>query len=190
MRVAKQRKGISPRWMQPSARRLGKRSGSSIGTVFKDKNNIEKIDLHWFAGVTAIPANAFANSSLKYIIMPSKVTSITTTNSFSGCVNLKKIYFQEGFKSIGYYGLASNRSNVVVYLPTTFTSFSNYWNGYESSRTTVTLIMASETVIANNPKAGGLTHVYVPDNSVDAYKVAWSNISSLIKPVSQYVESV
>lgn len=68
---------------------------------------------------------------------------------------------------------------------TQFTAFDNYWN-YDNNK--YTLIMSSETVIANNPGSGAYA-VYVPDSAVQAYKTAWSSIAAKIHPMSEWEES-
>ena len=46
------------------------------------------------------------------------------------------------------------------------------------------------TVFVDTPIASGTGYIYVPDESVDAYKQAtnWSQYASQIKPLSEYVE--
>lgn len=86
--------------------------------------------------------------------------------------------------SIGYASLRIPSSNgrCILYLPASFANFANHWN-YNNQK--YTLVLPSETVIANDPGNGAYA-VYVPDTAVDAYKTAWSSIASKIYPMSEW----
>ena len=137
--------------------------------------------MRWFPNLV-LASEQFRNcTSLIEVTYPPKMTACTY--AFSGCNNLHKIYLNN-ITSIGYAAIRVKASNCILYCPATFTNFANYWN-YDNAK--FKIILPSETVIANNPGSGA-TAVYVPDESVAAYKTAWSSIASKIYPLSAFVE--
>lgn len=123
-------------------------------------------------------------SSLQEITFPVKQTSVPNS-VFDGCSSLKKVYLNEGLTETVYGSFAGSANNIRIFFPTTFTTFASNWTG--TSNRNYYVIMASETVIANSPGTY-IIAAYVPDDSVDAYKAAWTNVASKIKPMSEYEE--
>ena len=156
-----------------------------MGTKFKGNTTITKFnEMARFINLV-LTYDAFQNcTSLTEVSTPPKLTALD--RSFMGCNAMRKIHFNDGFKELGYAKLQLNSTSgrCRLYLPSSFTTFGNLWN-YDNK--TFTLIMASETVLANNPGNGAYA-VYVPDTAVNAYKTAWSSIASKIHPMSEWTE--
>lgn len=121
-------------------------------------------------------------TSLQEATTPQKYTKMNNY-PFDGCSSMTKLRMPN-VTSIEYAGLRipCGDGHCILYLPTAFTTFANYWN-YNNNK--YTLIMSSEIVLASNPGAGAYA-VYVPDVAVDAYKAAWSSIASKIHPMSEF----
>lgn len=137
----------------------------------------------WFPNVVIGQHNFKGCSSLQEITFPNK--QVTLPSCFDGCSSLKKVYLNEGLTETVYGSFAGSANNIRIFFPTTFRTFANNWTG--TSNRNYYVIMASETVIANTPGTY-IIAAYVPDGSVDAYKAAWTNVASKIKPMSEYEE--
>ena len=155
--------------------------------------------------VTSIGQSAFEKcSSLTSVTIPNSVTSIGTA-TFSGCASLTSITIPNSVTSIGSAAFSECTSLTSVAIPDSITSIGSYAFYGCKSLTSIT-IPDSVTSIANSAFAGcrRLTSVYckpttpptgnssmfsenatgrkiyVPRNSVDAYKSAsyWSGYAS------------
>lgn len=127
--------------------------------------------------------------NLTDVILPETLTKIGK-RAFSGCKSLANINFPLALASIGdnaFNGCSSMKS---IELPSTMTSI-----GANAFQYCTGLILVSIT--ADTPPSLGssafadcpaLTGIYVPDESVEAYKAAtnWSAYANKILPLSQY----
>ena len=130
-----------------------------------------------FPNVTTIQHQAFRESSISKIKLPSIETMAGAKNYdgiFSGCRNLVLVDIGANCTSIGS------------------SSFGRYIG---TSGKNLTVVVRAATP----PSLGGtlfstinatFSALYVPDDSVDAYKAAtnWSTYADIIKPLSEYVE--
>lgn len=170
-------------------------------------------EFRWFTGLTSIGNDAFNGcTSLASIILPDGLTSIGFA-AFGGCTSLALTSLPEGLTSIGSYAFSGCPNMRVTVIPETVTSIGvGAFNGWKNN--TKMTIPASLTSIGdwrlntqpnlqyvrmkastpptlgNKAYVGNNTKIYVPDESVKAYKAAdvWSDIAGRIYPVSEWPE--
>ena len=135
---------------------------NNLNSAFKDFSSLETVSLPDNVTVTGIGYSAFSGcSSLLAFNIPVSVTSIAD-NAFYGCSGLTSINIPEGVTSIGrnaFYGCGS--LTAITCLPTVCpTGGSNMFSGSDCP-------------------------IYVPSESVDAYKTAqnWSSYASRIQAI-------
>ena len=137
-----------------------------------------------YGGYDNLAYTIYVNDSPVYEINL-KYNGITTIlGKVFKCSTIKKAIINEGFTDIAvecFYGCANLK---FIDLPNTITNVSGtsiYANG----------VLICRAIIP--PTVGNITvqTIYVPDESVEDYKVAsgWSTYASKIKPLSEYVES-
>ena len=112
--------------------------------------------------------------------MPPNITDMNSI--FIGCRALKKVYLPSGYVTFHYGVFECNGSNTEVFIPSLkSTNAGALYNG------TYILVMSETTPTVNVPGASArISKVYVPDESVDAYKTAWSAVAAKIYPLSDY----
>jgi len=118
--------------------------------------------------VTTIGINAFGGSSLEEIIIPDSVTSIGNS-AFSVCLKLENIIIGSGVTSIDYDAFYMAASNV-------------------QNDLTITVKATTPPTLGNRAldfDNNGDTYIYVPAESVAAYKAAsgWSTYASAIEAI-------
>ena len=157
--------------------------------------------------VTSIGDKAFQSFySLSSITLSNSVTSIGSYGIYN-CDSLITLRIPDSVTSIGAWGLADNTNLESITLPSGLTSISDYMMYGSTSLTSVT-IPDNVTSIGGNAfgSCSGLTSViveamtppalgygafnntndcpiYVPSESVNAYKTAWSTYASRIQPI-------
>lgn len=136
-------------------------------------------------GVTTISDGLFRDCrNLRNIVIPDSVTSIGE-GPFEFCNSLTSIVIPDSVTSIG---------NMAFYLCPDLTSVAigngvrsigidafNTWNNY-----TVTISATTPPTLSHGrPISGSVTAIYVPSDSVDAYKAAdgWSDYADKIQPI-------
>lgn len=182
---------------------------TSIGS-YAFYNNKALISIDIPSGITVINEDTFANcSSLTGITIPDGVTSIGS-DAFSSCSGLASVNIGSGVTSIGNYAFRRDYSLSEIVIPDSVTSIGSYAFGNNSGLTTVSIGsgitsigqsafrfcsgLTSITVNAVTPPTLGNNSVfadgndcpiYVPCNSVDAYKAAtrWSTYASRIQGI-------
>ena len=117
-------------------------------------------------GVTVINDGALAYcTELTYVSLPESVTTVES-DAFYGCQGLTELYFPANVNSIGSYAFAMSTNLQKVYFesvtpPTTVPNSWGSWNAFDYTS----------------------AKIYVPAESVDAYKSAehWSNYADRVK---------
>lgn len=188
-----------------------KRGGGSGGGV--DPSIIERtvtnITADMLKGITKIGAYAFGNySSLTSIEIPNGVTSILDS-AFKSCNSLASVTIPSSVTSIGEYTFYNCGSLTSITIPSSVTSIGNGAFQYCSSLASIEIpnsvasignsafkscsSLASVTIKATTPPTLGTSVfdnnsnlvIYVPAESVDAYKAAtnWSTYASKIQAI-------
>lgn len=154
--------GVNVDWIVLSMPNLSKCANSAFEGV---KGGFKGIDS--MGSITSIPSRCFFENGIEYINLHSGVTEISTY-AFLRCRNLRYVKGLVNLKTIGERAFDGCVS--LVSLPI-------------DNPTPPTLSSEVFTSCDN-------LSIYVPDESVDAYKSAtnWSAYADRIKPMSEYVE--
>ena len=169
-------------------------------------------DIEWPENITSIGNYAFRNcSSLTSITVPSGVTGIGN-DAFYGCSKLKRIELPESITSIGAYAFQNCTSLTDITLPekiseidsatfrdcTSLTSITvpgavteiGYYAFYGCTNLKEVTVLATtpptlDSAAFNGGTSNSLTAIYVPAESVEAYKGAtnWSSFASKIQAI-------
>ena len=134
--------------------------------------------------VTKIRSSAFRScTSLTSVTIGNSVTSIGES-AFEGCTSLTSVTIGNSVTSIGFYAFYKCTSLTSITIPDSVTSIGNYAFYKCTSLASVyckptTPPSGGSSMFYNNASGGT---IYVPRNSVDAYKSAtvWSDYSSYI----------
>ena len=151
-----------------------------VSLGFGSFSNFKLFNEITFQNVTTVGRQAFRGSTISKIKLPSVETMAASHNYdgiFSFCPNLVLVDLGENCSSIGA---------------------ESFGRGVGTSGKNITIICRASTP----PTLGGtifgatisnaaLEGIYVPDDSVEAYKTAtnWSAYADRIKPLSEYIES-
>ena len=163
-------------------------SGNPIGTYFNSSTTIYFNEFQYFTKISDAPDLRKA-TNLKEITFPSSVQRIAN-NCYDGCSSLISCVLNEGLKTIGR-NVWNYTKFVTMTIPSTVTSIDgrDFVANYN---------LRSVLVLAVNPPsnptfnllnaANSSVRIYVPDDSLSAYKAAskWSEIASRIYPISEY----
>ena len=141
------------------------------GRAFEDCTSLTSIEIP--DSVTSIGSRAFYGcSSLTSIVIPDSVTSIGES-AFSGCTSLASITIPDSVTSIGYESFRNCTSLTSVTIPDSVTSIED-WAFYNC--TSLKSIYCKPTTPPKGYKYMfyniPFRKIYVPHNSVDAYKSA------------------
>ena len=126
-------------------------------------NNILLEDVVIPNGVTEIKRYSFWHSTIKSVTIPNSVTKIE--QSFTYCKNLLYVDIPESIAEIGG------------------------WCFYDDSKLSYVICRAvTPPTLGQQAFDGTNNPIYVPDESVEAYKAAsnWSTYANRIKPLSEY----
>lgn len=158
---------------------------TSIGNdAFSSCENLSSVTIP--NSVTSIGNNAFSYSGLTSVEIPGSVTSIGS-NAFGRCSNLKNVTIGQGVKTIGdsAFCICSLTS---ITIPSSVTSIGN--DTFNSCRNlaSVTMLRTTPPTLGGNgvfTSTSSALVIYVPAESVDAYKAAsrWSRYSSKIQAI-------
>lgn len=172
---------------------------TTIGRVFAGNNDIVKFnEFEYFTNVKMfVSSGGFYNcKNLEELVFPKSITQIYGGYSVSGCESLHKLILNEGLKLInGGRFIMGNYSLKKLTFPSTVTNLLNDSLAvYVNSSYTCTFIMlpiVPPTFAGTISASASIEAVYVPDNSLTAYKEAqyWSAIADKIYPMSEYAES-
>ena len=164
---------------------VGNRIKTLGSGVFSGCTKLENIEIHDI--VTTIYVSAFSNCiSLTNISVPSNITTIYAY-TFNGCSNLTNIEFNGKITHMARYAVFNCKSLTSVTIP-------NSIIGIEVGCFKGCSKLSSVTVLATTPPTLGTQvfdgnasgrKIYVPSDSVDAYKTAtsWSRYASSIEPI-------
>ena len=132
-----------------------------MGTQFKNQTTIQVLDFR----------SLFPN-----------LVSTTASQGLQGCTSLKKVTFPYKFKTIAEQ--LFNTANLLVIVGDEVNGSSLSSIGFGSFVSTINLVCYATT--PPNGSAPNVKAFYVPDDSVQAYKTKFSNISGRIKPLSEW----
>ena len=177
-------------------------STENVSLTAQDFGDITKTRQHAFAyannlisavlpnTITSIGSQAFRNcSNLTSVTFEenSQLTSISDY-AFAYCSNLTSISLPNSVTNIGESAFRECSSLTSIEIPSSVTSIGNNAFEYCSSLTTMTVLPTTPPTLSNTSAiSSATTSIYVPDESVDAYKQAtnWSNFADIIKPLSE-----
>lgn len=144
---------------------------SQVLEAFEGLNNNPKLKEVYFAHLVRIEDDSICgNESLEYIKFPNSLTWIGDNSLQRG--KLKTIDIGDSITHIGAH-FGSQTSDGINWTPT--------WEK---------LIIRNTVPPYWNDRPTDLTNrtIYVPDSSVTLYQEQWTDVASIIKPLSQYVE--
>lgn len=184
--------------------------GSDSTQNYGNKSVLEEIELH---GVTSIPNYSFIGYTKMGIILPQSITSIgegaLRQTAISGVVNLPNLTSLSSYAfcstkitkvanlgqipSIGTYAFQLCSQLKEIVLPSSLTSIANYaFADYGNNANIVVVINATTppSMGASSFSGTGVSTIYVPDESVTAYREAsgWIDYANRIYPMSVYEE--
>ena len=147
---------------------------TSLATVNFPEHMAEiKIHVFWKCAALKIvrlpdgipTANCLYQSGIEEVYIPD---SVTTVSHFTGCLSLRKVDIGTGIKTFNQ----------------------NSFNGDTALAVFIMRAMVPPSYAGWTLPDAFTGTIYVPDEAVDAYKVAngWKKWSSVIKPLSEYVE--
>ena len=148
----------------------------------------------FFTGMSNLANECFWQSSIEEITLPTSLRTISGSYQFLNCKQLKKIVVLEGLTSVTsiQWIWGSAPSGILIILPSTVSNLrSDALATYGNNNSTVIVCKAvTPPTKTNTSYYQNVGVVYVPDESVDAYKTAagWSQWASKIKPLSEYEE--
>lgn len=164
---------------------------SSVGTAFRDNTTIRKFHEFQHFRLSSIADSAFRSSGIAEITFPATLRTVGGS-AFLGCYNLTSMILNEGVTSTGQQWLWGCRNITLIDLPTTIRTLTGYGiHTYASSGQKKYIVICRAVTppgLGSNGYLTNLTAVYVPDDSVSAYKAAttWSGFAAKIKPMSEY----
>ena len=145
---------------------MSPQGNSTLGTVFGYNDLITSFtELSIFEGVTSLATDAFRDCSY-LVAITLREGLLTMARSFYSCSHLPIITIPSTMTALGndpFYNCI--RLATIIALPTSPPTVSGTWLRYNS-----------------------IAKIYVPDNSVSAYKAAsgWSTYASRIHGMSEY----
>ena len=163
---------------------------TSVGTAFASKSFSTFHEFQYFTGVTALGTGAFKSNTMSAITLPSSLRTIGK-QAFQLCTNLTQMIVPEGVTATGEQWVWGCKKMSLIDLPSTVTTLTGYGiQPYDSKQVNYIVICRAVTppTLGSYNYLTKLTAVYVPDDSVDAYKAkaTWSNFSGKIHPLSDY----
>ena len=144
-----------------------------------------------FTGVSNLLNDCFRESSIEEITLPASIRSLTNGFQFYKCRKLNRLEVSEGTTSIQPNQWIWESTNLrLLFLPSTISDLRMDALATHGSVNTTTVICKAVTPPTKSTTSyyTNVAAVYVPDESVDAYKEAtgWSQWASKIRPISQY----
>lgn len=138
-------------------------------------------------GITSINSKLFmGDSNITSVILPSTMSD-TGSEGFRQTTSLTYVYMPEGVNTIAWSCFRGCTRLPSITLPSTIRSLSNYaFNGC-SSLASMTVLATTPPTLGTNalPGTSTLQAIYVPYDSVNAYKTAWSSYASQIQAIQE-----
>lgn len=156
------------------------------GSAFRSCQSLERVIIP--NGVTSIGGYAFTDcNAMTHIELPIGLKSIGG-RTFQTCGKLTSLVFKDGFESTTNYSIQScGKLEIVDFPSTTISLNSNSINGCTALKKII--VRATTPPKATNPLFNGIgeAKIYVPAESVEAYKVAtnWSVFADIILPIEE-----
>ncbi|MBD9093846.1 MAG: hypothetical protein EGQ20_15145 [Bacteroides oleiciplenus] len=163
------------------------------GSIFGGNTVIETFhEFRYFTGLTKMNGTFTGCTALKEITFP-PITGNNTTVAAGGMFSqsgIRRVILPEGYTAIGENFCNGAQNCVLIDLPSTITSIGNGIIWLVNNKVTIVCRATTPPTLGGFGYNGYAKAIYVPDTSVDAYKIApnWSNQSNKIYPLSQYVE--
>lgn len=134
-------------------------------------------------------SSVYAAWSLQEIIIPEGVTSIGKS-AFSSCRRLKAVRIPDAVINIGADAFRYCYDLALVDIGSSVESIGNLGFANNSIQIAVCRALIPPTIDASSFAGHQFGSIYVPDDSVDAYKSAtnWASYADYIKPLSEFVE--
>lgn len=159
---------------------------TKIGAMaFSGRTNLTSVTIS--DSVTIIDGDAFdACSGLTSVVIPDSVTSIYGS-AFRDCYSLTSIKLPNGITEIYTSLLDDCISLTSLTIPSGVTSIGTFAFYNCSALTSVTVLATTPPTLASNSLLNtGNCPIYVPAESVDAYKTAsgWLSYASRIQPIT------
>ena len=167
-----------------------------IGTAFQSNSIIRNFnEFQYFTKLATLANNAFNGSGIAQITFPISLTTIGTStycHTFLDCLNLRKLIFNEGFAFAHDRCIWGCKNITLLDFPSTTTTLQGYsiqcYDSVNQKNYVIICRAITPPALGSISYTNKLTAVYVPDESVSAYKTAsvWSGIAAKIKPLSEY----
>ena len=164
----------------------------TIGTTFKNNATIRKFnEWKYFTNITSTSSNAFGSSGISEFTTSSNFRTFGY-QTFAYCTNLTVIKLTDGVTTLGDQWLWGCKNITLIDLPssiTTITSAGIHTYAASGQKNYIVICRAvAPPSLGSSNYLTKLTAVYVPDESVDAYKAAtkWKDFASKIRPLSGY----
>lgn len=163
---------------------------TSISTVFQSQNITTFNEFQYFTSVSSLTTSAFKSCKMTAITLPSSMRTIGK-QAFRLCTNLTRMIVPEGVTSTGEQWVWGCKNINLIDLPSTMRTLTGYGiQPYDSKQVNFSVICRAVTppTLGSSSYLGKLVKVYVPDDSVDAYKAAnkWKDFATKIVGLSTY----
>ena len=164
---------------------------TDVGYKFQGKTEITSFDeMNYFTKVTKLANNQFNGCSSLVSIGLDNITSITRTSgsaTFGGCVSLLKVSLPS-IVTLDGWAFQDCSSLRLADIGPNCTSIG--WRIFQNCPMETLVCRAVIPPSMGDNTLKSTCNIYVPDESVDAYKAAsgWSGRASYIKPLSEYTE--
>lgn len=125
------------------------------------------------------------DKSLTSVVIPEGVTSIGVA-AFENCNSLTSVVIPESVTSIGDSAFSNCTGLTNVVIPKNVTNLEDSVF-YESGLESITFLPETPPTLGYTVIPSTVSTIYVPSNSVDAYKAAsgWSDFASKIQPIQE-----
>ena len=140
--------------------------------------------------LSSIGGGAFGYTNITKILNLGNIVSLP--DSFKSCKKLVEVNLPDSLTTLDNYAFNICSALVKIELPATLQSIGREAFSYCSSLVKVKCLASVPPTLSSNVflSANSNLKIYVPDDSVEAYKVAtnWSDYATKIFPLSDYVE--
>lgn len=136
--------------------------------------------------------NEFRNTALESVTLNDNLPSVPTS-CFYNCNNLTSISIPNSVKTIGNsaFRRCKSLSKVVIGAGVESIGTQAFEKASDQTKMTVTIYaITPPTIQSNTFTSAFVSAIYVPNESVEAYKTAdiWNTMANRIKPLSEYTE--